>query len=85
MGLDWVEPEQLRNEAAALALPGVDHDIAVSMHDLILAQRQNEPNPEGEEKLMMIEDALVKEIPEDQNRWVQMKDGNPYCFLCKKT
>ena len=84
LGLPWVEPEQLRLDAAALALPGVDHDIAVSMHDLILEQRQNEPNPEGEEKRMMIEDALVKEIPEVQSRWVKMKDGDPYCFLGKK-
>ena len=85
MGLEWKEPEQLRLDAAALALPGVaDLALASSMHNHILEQKQNEPKPEGDEKIKAIEDALVKEIPEDMHRWVQKKDGNPFCFLCKK-
>ena len=36
------------------------------------------------EKLLAIEDALVKEIPVEMNHWVQMVNGEPRCFVCNK-
>ena len=63
MCLGWKEPEQLRLEAAALALPGVaDHALAASVRDHILEQKQNEPLPEGDERFGDNEDVIVKEI-----------------------
>ena len=44
----------------------------------IVEQKKNEPAPEGDEQLKAIEDALVKEIPWEMGRWVQMvNDGEP--------
>ena len=83
-GLQWKEKEQLKQQAAELALPGVKGSVASSMHDDILEQKHLEPVPEGDEKRKAIEDALVKEIPVEMNKWVQMVNGEPRCLVCKK-
>ena len=83
-GLEWKEKEQMQQVSAELSFPGVRGSMALSMHDHILAQKKNEPKPEGDEKLQAIEDALVKEIPVEMCRWVQMVNGEPRCLVCNK-
>ena len=83
-GLAWKDKEQLKQNAAELAFPGLKGSVAPSMHDHILEQKKNEPTPAGDEKLKAIEDALVKEIPVEMCKWVQMVNGEPRCLICDK-
>ena len=76
-GKEVFEVGQQREEATELAT-GLKGSVASSVHAHVLEQKKNEPAPEGDEQLKAIEDALVKEIPWEMGRWVQMvNDGEP--------
>ena len=75
--------EQVKQQQAELAL-GVKGSAASSMHSDIMEQKHLEPVPDSDEKQKQIEDALVKEIPVEMNRWVKMKNNEPFCVICAK-
>ena len=84
MGLDYDPQLRFINAAVTLDLDeSVAADIMTSMvHDL--------PQETLEEKGAKIafqtlpENSVLCKIPQDQQRWVSMKDGEPFCALCKK-
>ena len=82
----WIPQAELEQQVAEAALPGssMRGSIAVSSHSQMLEEKQQEPLPEGEEKKHLVEEALVKDIPVEMSRWVQMVDGEPRCLVCKK-
>ena len=86
LGLQWKEPEERKVENAEKMLPGFKGTAAVGMQDFFLRQKSKEeaPNWDDDSKRKVIEKDLVKEIPVDMCRWVQMVEGEPRCLLCQK-
>ena len=50
----------------------------------MLQDKKDEPLPTEEDRTQLIEDALVKEIPVEMKKWVQMVNGEPRCLICDK-
>ena len=61
-GSEWKNKEQRKHDQAEVALPGLKGSVASSQHDEII---EKESAPKKEDKKQIIEDALVKEIPEE--------------------
>ena len=84
-GKDW-DPN-IRQKMAELSLSNsgpfaAKGSVAVSMHSQAIDQQTAKYKEEDCDT--RVEDALIKEIPVDQQRYISMKDGEPYCNLCKK-
>ena len=84
LGLKWQDGEELKLRAAENALPGMMGSVAVSFYDTMMEGKKNEKVVAGDEKRKAIEDALVKEIPVEMARWVQIVDGELRCLICGK-
>ena len=61
-GWAWKNKEQGEQDQSEVALPGLKGSVALSQHDEII---EKESAPTKEDKKQIIEDALVKEIPEE--------------------
>ena len=84
LGIEWKDKEAMRVENAEKALPGCKGTIAVAIQSSLLDQAKEEKAPDDDEKRQIIEEALIKEIPVNQKRWIQMIDGEPRCIICDK-
>ena len=82
-GETWVPPDILRRQAAEAAT-GLHGSVAEEVQAEKMHEKKAEPLPDQEQKQKLIEDALMDEIVVDMQRWVKEKDGQPYCFICKK-
>ena len=83
LGLEFKSKEQLRLEQAERAT-GRAGCYALEMHSALLESAANEPCPDGEEKEQQIINDLLKEIPVDMHRWIQMVHHEPRCVICDK-
>ena len=86
LGKVWKDKEQLKQEAAELALPGMHGSVASSTYTAMLEDKHLEPLPNALERELAIANALVKEIPLEMSKWVRKNEiGEPRCFLCNKS
>ena len=79
-GKPWIDKAQ-RQEHTAEVATGLKGSIATATHKHIVASAKKQELHDNDDK---VKEALIKEIPEDMERWVKMKDEKPYCYLCKK-
>ena len=75
-GLPWEEQD--------IQAPALSGSAASSVHEAMLKDKKDEAIPTQEDRVQHIEDALVKEIPVEMRKWVQMVNGKPRCLICKK-
>ena len=58
--------------------------MAADTYDKLMEEKKSEATPDDNQRALMVQDALVKEIPVDMTRWVQVVDGKPRCLICSK-
>ena len=79
LGKPWVDDPQKHRQLATELATGRKGSVASEMHtEAIEEKREKEAQPTP------IEDDLIKEIPPDMTKWIQMVDGEPRCMICQK-
>ena len=73
-----------KNASASMLVKGT---MATAIQTKMIENTAEETEDEKTKKMeqqLLAENSLLAQVPQSQERWISMKDGEPYCQLCKK-